>query len=135
VARFHLVPDRGESRDAIPLSDREEPPADGELLEVDGRWWRVIGPYLDARSEIVSDMFWALPANPPPPPKPPVSMRVTLSNGSTHRIRIAETDPKTAALRLTTTSPPFTADWLEAEDGELIRTSAIISARVENPER
>jgi hypothetical protein len=61
-----------------------------------------------------------------------VVVRVTLSNGNTHRIPIAENDPRQAALRLTTTSPPFTADWLEADDGELIRTSAIVSAHIES---
>src|SRR5205823_6534804 len=85
-----------------------------------------------ARLDEVSGHFEVVPRAAPPPPVKPrrLLVHVTLSNGASHRIPIAEEDPKRAALRLTTCSPPFAADWIEADDGSLIRSSSIVSARV-----
>ena len=57
----------------------------------------------------------------------PVRVRVNLVNGSTHRVLVEEDDPAVVLKKLRMNAAPFSADWIEAIDGEMIRTSAIAS--------
>jgi hypothetical protein len=61
----------------------------------------------------------------------PLRVRVNLLNGSTHRILVEEDDPQDVIKKLRMNAAPFSSDWIEAIDGEMIRVSAIASLGLE----
>lgn len=60
-----------------------------------------------------------------------LQIRVKLVNGDTHRITLQEGDPEEVLKKLRMSAAPFSGEWLESTDGEMIRVSAIASLFVE----
>jgi hypothetical protein len=61
----------------------------------------------------------------------PLTVRVKLINGDTHRIELPDDDPAEVLRRLREGAEPFNSDWVEAGSGELVRMSAVVSMYVE----
>ena len=61
----------------------------------------------------------------------PLTVRVKLVNGDTHRIELPDDDPAEVLRRLNDGAEPFNSEWVEAGNGELVRMSAIVSMYVE----
>ncbi len=64
-------------------------------------------------------------------PRVPLTVRVKLINGDTHRIELPDDDPAEVLRRLREGAEPFNSDWVEAGSGELVRMSAVVSMYVE----
>jgi hypothetical protein len=62
----------------------------------------------------------------------PIRVRVNLVNGSTHRILVEEDDPATVLEKLRMNAAPFSAEWIETIDGEIVRISTIASLGVDH---
>ena len=60
----------------------------------------------------------------------PIELLVTLVTGDKRRINVDEDDAAAVAKRLRMNAAPFSAEWIEADDGELIRVSAIATVRI-----
>jgi hypothetical protein len=61
----------------------------------------------------------------------PLTVRVKLVNGDTHRIELPDDDPVEVLRRLNDGAEPFDSDWVDAGNGELVRMSAMVSMYVE----
>jgi hypothetical protein len=61
----------------------------------------------------------------------PLTVRVKLVNGDTHRIELPDDDAADVLRRLNTRADPFNSDWVDGGNGELVRMSAIVSMYVE----
>jgi len=61
----------------------------------------------------------------------PLTVRVKLVNGDTHRIELPDDDPAEVLRRLNDRAEPFHSEWVDAANGELVRMSSIVSMYVE----
>ena len=57
----------------------------------------------------------------------PLTVRVKLVNGDTHRIELPDDDPAEVLRRLCDSAETFNSEWVAAGNGELVRMSAIVS--------
>jgi len=60
-----------------------------------------------------------------------LQLRVTLVTGKVHRVPLNDEDPAVVIEKLKQGTAPFSAKWLETEDGELLNFAAIASVYVE----